>query len=132
MLKKIIKQASLIFNNRCQHAESQKYQEKYQRINDLLVENPKILNIVHYDLKKMRAPAGKESQYSSDMILRMLIVKFTELLPWRDAITRIELDMVLRNFVGAGFAGNLPNYSYLCGAHKFIQSQTWKKVNVPN
>jgi len=129
MLKKIIKQVSLVFNNKCQHAESRKYLEQYEKINERLLKNPKILDMVHFDLKKMRAPSGMESRYSSDMILRMLIVKFTEMLSWRDTIVRIENDMVLRNFIGAGFAGKFPNHSYLCGAYKFIRSKSWRRVN---
>lgn len=129
MLKKIINQVALVFNNKCQHSESQKFQERYEKIHNRLLDNPKILNLVHSDLKNMRAPDGKGSTYSSDMILRMLIVKFKEMLSWRDVIVRIENDMVLRNFVGVGFAGKFPNYSYLCGAYKFIKPETWKSIN---
>ena len=129
MLKKIIKQAALVFNNKCQHAESQKYQERYEKIHYRLLGNPKILDMVHKDLKKMRAPSGMESRYSSDMILRMLMVKFLEMLSWRDTVVRIENDMVLRNFIGAGFAGKFPNHAYLCGAYKFIKVKTWRIIN---
>ncbi len=129
MLKKIIKQVALVFNNACQHAESRKYQERYKNVHNRLLGNPKILDMVHKDLKKMRAPDGMESRYSSDMILRMLIVKFMEKLSWRETIVRIENDVVLRNFIGAGFAGKFPNHSYLCGAYKFIKSETWRTIN---
>jgi IS5 family transposase len=98
-------------------------------VNHRLLENPKILDTVHGDLKKMRAPSGKTSNYSSDMILRMFIVKFMEMLSWRDTIVRVENDMVLRNFVGVGFSGKFPNHSYLCVAFKFIRPETWNKVN---
>lgn len=129
MLQKIIKQVALSFTNKCQHKESQQFQQKYERINQRLHENPAILNTIHADLKIMQVPCRKKSHYSSDMILRMLIVKHTESLSWRDTIVRIEHDMVLRNFVGIGFAGKFPNYSYLCGANKFIKEKTWKKIN---
>ncbi len=129
MLKKIIKQVSLVFNNQCQHAESRKYLEQYEKVNERLLKNHEILDMIHSDLKKMRAPGGMESRYSSDMIMRMLIVKFMEMLSWRDTIVRIENDMVLRNFIGAGFAGKFPNHSYLCGAYKFTKSKTWRLIN---
>ena len=129
MLKKIIKQVALVFNKKCQHPESQKFQEKYEKISQRLIENPQILNVVHSDLKEMRVSSGKSSTYSSDMILRMLLVKHIEAFSWRDTIVRIELDMVLRNFVGAGLCGGIPTYTYLCGANKFIKESTWEKVN---
>ena len=33
MLKKIINQASLVFSNKCQHADSQKFCNRYERVN---------------------------------------------------------------------------------------------------
>ena len=129
MFKKVINQLKLVFNNKCQHPESQQYQEKYEKINQRLIDNPQILDAIHLDLKKMGVPSGKSSTYTSDTILRMLIVKHTEALSWRDTIVRIELNMVLKNFVGAGLFGKIPTYSYLCGANKFIQESTWKKIN---
>lgn len=129
MLQKIIKQVTLVFNKKCQHPESQQYQEKYEKINQRLIENPQILDAVHTDLEKMGVSSGKSSTYSSDMILRMLLVKHIESLSWRDTIVRIELDMALRTFVGAGFCGDTPTFTYLCGANKFINESTWKIVN---
>ncbi len=129
MLKKIVNQAALVFINKCQHKESREYQAKYQKINQRLINNPGILDAIHKDLKVMRTPQGRSSHYSSDMILRMLIVNIIEMLSWRDTIVRIENDMVLRNFIGAGFSGKFPNSSYLCGANKFVEEKTWKKIN---
>ena len=128
MLKKILKQMTFVFNNKFQHPESRKYQEKYEKINQRLVENPGILDAIHSDLEVMQVPDGKESHFCSDMILRMLIVSRIEMLPWRDTIVRIESDNVLRNFIGVGFSGRFPNYSYLCGANKFVKEETWKKI----
>ena len=129
MLKKIINQIALVFNNKGQHKESREYQDKYQKINQRIIDNPRILDAIHQDLKEMRTPKGRSSHYSSEMILRMLIVNSVEMVSWRETITRIEYDNVLRNFIGAGFAGKFPNSSYLCGANKFIKEESWKKLN---
>lgn len=129
MLKKIVNQIALVFNNKGQHKESREYQEKYQKINQRINDNTGILDAIHQDLKKMRTPKGRSSHYSSDMILRMLIVNIIEMQSWRDTIVRIENDMVLKNFVGAGYLGKIPNSSYLCGANKFVEEKTWKIIN---
>jgi len=129
MLKKIINQVALVFNNKGQHKESRDYQAKYQKINQRLIDNPGILDAIHNDLKEMRTPKGRSTHYSSDMILRMLIVNIVEMASWRDTIVRVEHNMVLRNFIGVGFAGKFPNFSYLCGANKFIKEESWKKLN---
>jgi len=129
MFKKVINQLKLVFNNKCQHPESQQYQEKYEKINKRLIDNPAILDAIHSDLKKMGVPTGKSSTYTSDTILRMLVVKHVEALSWRNTIVQIELNNVLRNFVGAGLSGKIPTHTYLCGANKFICESTWKKIN---
>jgi hypothetical protein len=126
MIKKVINQLKLVFNNKCQHPESQQYQDKYDKINQRLIDNPQILDTIHLDLKQMGVSSGKSSIYTSDKILRMLIVKHIEMLSWRDTIVHIEMNMVLKNFVGASFFGKIPTFTYLCGANKFIQESTWK------
>lgn len=129
MFKKVINQLKLVFNNKYQHPESQQYQEKYEKIDQRLIENPQILENFHLDIKEIGVPTGKSSTYTSDLILRMLIVKHTEAFSWRDTIVQIELNNVLKNFVGVGLSGKIPTHTYLCGANKFIKESTWKKIN---
>jgi hypothetical protein len=54
------------------------YREKYNLISQLLDENPQLVSLVHQDLAKMlsKSDKGRLSQYTSEQILRCLVVKF--------------------------------------------------------
>ena len=69
MLMKIIKQVALRFTNNSQHKESQQFQEKYEKINERLHDNPGILNAIHSNLKKMQVPDGKKASKWPDCLM---------------------------------------------------------------
>ena len=64
--------------------ETRKYHEKYEAISDLLDSNPEILNLVQGDLEqplkyaKTTGRGGRSARFTSDNVLRILIVMTAE------------------------------------------------------
>jgi IS5 family transposase len=104
------------------------YHRKYDKIDQILESNGAILNAFHRDLESFGSSSGRESDYSSEQILRLAIVKWVEVEPLRKAIIRVSDSDFLRNFTRIGM-GKVPNFSFLGGALKCIQPETWKIIN---
>ena len=64
------------------------YRERYRAISQVLDENPEILTAVHVDILKLSEgdSQGREGDFTSENILRALIVQDMEGLPFRDAV----------------------------------------------
>ena len=67
------------------------YRERYRAISQVLDDNPKILAAIHRDILKLSEgdSQGREGDYTSENILRALVVQHLEGLPFRDAVIRI-------------------------------------------
>jgi hypothetical protein len=77
------------------------YRDRYRAISQVLDDNPKILSAVHADLLKLSEgdSQGREGDYTSENILRALVVQHLEGLPFRDTVIRIGSDLFLQEFV---------------------------------
>ena len=104
------------------------YRDKYNKIEHRLEEHPEILNSFHEDLEDFGSCFGRESKYSSEQILRMIIIKFIETVDYRDLVIRVSGSDFLRNFACIGM-GEIMHYSFICSAFKCISSDTWQKMN---
>lgn len=104
------------------------YQKKYIHIDRILSDNEEILDAAHGDLEKWGAEGGRESTYSSEQFLRMLIVKWIEGLSFRDTIVRVADSNFLRNFTRI-FSGKMMNFTSLNTAFKLISPATWDRMN---
>ena len=82
------------------------YRSKYGALNDLLLANPAVLDLVHADFCRWlsESDTGRESRYTSEEILRALVVMFVEQDSYRDAVVWIENSDFLRSFVGLVFS----------------------------
>ncbi len=112
---------------------TKKYYKKYERISQIVNENPEIVETVHRDLAKVfgaqkGTKQGRKPKFTSETILRVLIVKHLENLDYRGAVIRIDDSEFLRRFVGVGLK-LMMDYSTLCDMFKAIRPGTWKKVN---
>ena len=105
-----------------------KFQERYNHIDRILDENPEILEGVHTDLCHPCSSTGRQSTFSSEQFLRMIVVKVIEGLPLRDVIIRVSDSDFLRNFTRI-FSGTMMGFTELDTAIKNITPQTWKKIN---
>lgn len=115
-----------VFN---QPAIVQQVHEKYNRIDRILQENPEILTAVHKDLKSYGDSSSKRrSAFSTEQVLRMLIVKCIEQFTFRDLIIRVNESDYLRNFTLIGM-GKMMSFGFINGASKCIDETTWNKIN---
>lgn len=105
------------------------YHHKYNEIDVILDKNPKILQAVHNDLyNKMGSLKGREADYSSEMLFRMLLIKCIEGVSFRDLVILVNDNMFLRNFARIGW-GKVMNFTILDAAWKCLDDTTWDKIN---
>jgi IS5 family transposase len=107
------------------------YREKYNLLSQRLNENPQLVSLVHHDLAKMlsQSDEGRESEYSSEQILRCLVVQFVEQQSYRDIVVLIENSEFLRNFARLGLK-TMMDYSFLNKAYGIISEKTWAAINL--
>lgn len=123
-------QQSFFINVFNQPAIVQQVHEKYNRIDRILQENPEILTAVHKDLKSYGdSSSRRESAFSTEQVLRMLLVKCIEQLTFRDLIIRVNESDFLRNFTLIGM-GKIMSFGFVNGASKLINEATWNKINL--
>ncbi len=106
------------------------YRKKYNLLSQLLDENSQLVSLIHQDLAKMlsQSSKGRKSGYTSEQILRCLIVQFIEQQSFRDVIVLIENSEFLRNFVRLG-VNPVMDYSFLNKAYGVIREKTWDTIN---
>jgi hypothetical protein len=58
----------------------EKYRAKYEAISDVLEDNPEVISLAHRDWSRMLSVSsvGRQSGYTSEQMLRALIVMFVE------------------------------------------------------
>lgn len=106
------------------------YRDRYRAISQVLDDNPKILAAVHADLLKLSDgdSQGREGDYTSENILRALIVQHIEGFAFRDAVIRIGSDPFLQDFARMR-KRPVMDYSFLDKCFLVIEPKTWKRVN---
>lgn len=106
------------------------YRDRYRAISQVLDDNPKILTAVHQDLLKLSEgdSQGREGDYTSENILRALIVQHLEGLPFRDTAIRIGSEPFLQDFTRMR-KRPVMDYSFLDKCFLAIEPTTWKRVN---
>jgi IS5 family transposase len=106
------------------------YEEKYKRLSDLLDQHLELVNLAHRDLRKLSqgGPKGRKGDFTSENILRVLIVMTVENLPLRKTIVQITHSAFLRNFVRL-VDDRVMDYSFLDKCFHAIEPETWQKMN---
>jgi IS5 family transposase len=106
------------------------YRAKYKLISQLLDDNPELVSLVHQDLAKMlsKSKRGRKSEYTSEQILRSLLVMFLEQDSYRQVVVRIENSEFLQGFVGLGIKPMM-DYSFLNKAFSILREPTWQAMN---
>ena len=77
------------------------YRARYRAISQVLDKNPEILDLVDRDLQKLSQGGrkGRKGDFTSENILRALIVQDMEGLPFREAVIRMGGDGFLQDFL---------------------------------
>jgi IS5 family transposase len=106
------------------------YRDRYRAISQVLDDNPEILAVIHRDLLKLSEgdSQGREGDYTSENILRALIVQHLEGLPFRETVIRIGSDPFLQDFARMR-KRPVMDYSFLDKCFLAVEPKTWKRVN---
>lgn len=106
------------------------YRAKYQAISAVLDENPEVLTLVHEDLHKLSEGGrrGRKGDYTSENILRGLVVMSVEGLALRKAVVRIAESPFLQDFLRMDKRAVM-DFTFLDKCFKAITPETWKRVN---
>ena len=109
-----------------------KYFATYESIDETLRANPRIVDLIHGDLKDVVTVAekrgGKRFQYASDTVLRVILAQNIEGLSLRATVIRIDDSNFLRRFTRI-HNGPMMDFTTLCRLRNAIKESTWKKVN---
>jgi IS5 family transposase len=106
------------------------FREKYKGISRVLDEAPEVLDLVHRDLTTLSegGPKGRESDFTSETLLRALLVMMVEGLSYRETVVRIGESDFLQDFIRTRKKAVM-DHTFLNRAFKAIRPQTWKRVN---
>jgi IS5 family transposase len=106
------------------------YRARYRTISQVLGANDEILSAVHKDLQKLSEgdSTGREGDYTSENILRALIVQHLEGLPFRDTVIRIGSEPFLQDFLRMR-KKPVMDFTFLDRCFLVIRPQTWRRVN---
>ena len=109
---------------------TQAYYQKYEKIDQILRDTPRILNAFHRDAsKKLEGPRRRRrSRFTSEQLLRAVLVMEVEQLSYRDTVIRIDDSVFLRQFIGIPF-DSIMDFTTLSRVFKGIRPATWKKIN---
>jgi len=108
---------------------AQEYRAKYQAISDLLDANGQLLTLAHRDWAKLLSTSGEgRDGYTSEQLLRALIVMFLENQGYRDVVVRIDTSEFLQYFVRLGVKPTM-DYSFLCKAVCALTEPTVEALN---
>jgi len=130
MRTKSTKQQYFDFSRKSSIKVVNEYRKKYKILSQLLDKNPQLVSLVHQDLAKMLSQSkhGRKSEYTSEQILRSLIVMFVEQDSLRQVVIRIENSEFLRHFVALGIKPMM-DFSFLDKAFCVLSDRTWKIMN---
>jgi transposase, IS5 family len=106
------------------------YRARYRAISQVLDRNPEILALVHEDLQKLSQgdSKGRGGDYTSENILRALLVQHLEGLPFRDTVIRIGGDPFLQDFLRMRKRAVM-DFTFLDKCFLVIRPETWRRVN---
>jgi hypothetical protein len=106
------------------------YRGRYRAISQVLDKNPEILDLVDRDLRKLSQGGrqGRKADFTSENILRALIVQHVEGLPFREMVIRMGGDGCLQDFLRTRKKAVM-DYSFLDKCSLAIRPETWKRVN---
>lgn len=104
--------------------------EKYKRLDDRLNQHPEVLTPVHRDLATLSRGGrkGRKGDYTSETILRALIVMMVENLPLRKTIALIGTSPFLQDFIRLG-GRPVMDFTFLDKCFNAIEPETWQQVN---
>jgi IS5 family transposase len=127
-----IREAVLPFvgNNNDLPKTVREYREKYKGVSRILDDHPEILIQVHEDLKRLSSGGhkGRNADFSSETILRALVVHTIEGGSLRETVVRIAESDFLQDFLRTRKKAVM-DHSFLDRCFQAVRPTTWKQVN---
>ncbi len=104
------------------------YRQKYEAVSTLLANNPELLSLVHQEWIELLS-TSKEGRdgYTSEQLLRALIVMFLEEASYRKAVILIDNSEFLQSFVRLGVESTM-DFTFLNKAYNALHPETIKKL----
>lgn len=129
MRNKTLDQEYLDFSMKSTLKVVQEYRAKYEGIAQIMEMNPKILDLAHSDFNRTLSQSEYgRGGYTSEQILRSILVMFIEEESYRDAVILVENSEFFRNFIKLGNKVMM-DYTFLCKAFNVLSEETWKEIN---
>jgi len=102
------------------------WKRKYIKLDRVLAENPEIVRLAQGDFEQWLSEStrGRKSKYTTEEIIRSILVMFVEGDSYRDVVIRIDGSDFLRRFVGIGTSRPMMDYSFLSRALSALQPTT--------
>jgi transposase, IS5 family len=127
--KKTFDQGYLDFTVKSALKVVHEYRAKYEAIGLILDANPLILDLAHGDFTTVlsKSQYGRGG-YTSEQILRSIVVMFIEEESYRDTVILVENSEFLRNFIRLGNK-TMMDFTFLCKAYTALSEKTWKAMN---
>jgi len=115
------------------------FREKYKGVSRILDANPEILKVIHEDLKNIshggskagkgkKGVAGRSADFTSETILRTLVVHSIEGGSFRDTEVLIGESEFLQDFVRSRKKAVM-EYSFVDRCFQAVRPATWKRIN---
>jgi IS5 family transposase len=106
------------------------YRAKYKALSQVLDEQPEILDAVHEDLKTLSTPnrKGRKGDYTSENILRAIVVMAVEGLGYRETVIHIGDSDFMQDFVRLRKTAVM-DFGFLDKCFLAIRPETWRKIN---
>lgn len=107
------------------------YREQYKEISEILDCRPEILDMAHRDLGKLSRTTsrrGRKAEFTSENLLRAIIVMQIEGLDYREASVRIAESETLQNFCRL-LKKRTIDFTLLNKAYGVLQPETWEMMN---
>ena len=105
------------------------YREKYGMLSDILDDNPDLLAQAHADWVQWLSTSNKGREgYTSEQLLRALIIMFLEGQGYRGTVVLIENSEFLRHFVRLGIKPAM-DFTFLNRAFSSLSATTMEKMN---
>jgi len=106
------------------------YRAKYKGVSRILDAHPEILEAVHEDLKKLSRGGrkGRRGDFTSETILRALVVHAIEGLSLRETVVRIAESEFLQDFLRTRKRAVM-DHTFLDRCLQAVRPATWKQVN---
>jgi IS5 family transposase len=106
------------------------YRAKYKGLSRILDAHPEILELVHADVKRLSqgGRTGRSADFTSETILRAMVVHAIEGLSLRETVVRIAESEFLQDFLRTRKKAVM-DHSFLDRCLQAVRPATWKRVN---